>query len=242
MNTSTISKVGTVAFTVLILPACTSSPSVRDANDVSIRLYDEAEYQLIMHGGRQPRSGMNAGTGAVSLGAAAFADCASAAGEPVTAIFVGSFCAAVGAISGGFAGATVSAVESMDDPGEVPGTMGSGTPTIDVKQAWHTRLRQSLDDEARKRGKTVVSFPDGDTLHVVAGEFLWDVKSVDKIAMVTTVLVATGGDGKFSREQFTLYGPYLALDEWKAEGGKRVVSEVDAFAGRISNKVWEIVE
>ena len=242
MITSTISKVATAAIAVLILPACISSPSVRDASDVSIRLYDEAEYQLIMRGGQQPRSGTNAATGAVSLGAAAFADCASAAGEPVTAIFVGSFCAAVGAISGGIAGATVSAVESMDDPGEVPGTLGSGTPTIDVKQAWHTRLRQSLDDEARKRGKTVVGYPDGDTLHVVAGEFLWDAKSVNKIAMVTTVLVATGDDGKFARKQFTLYGPYLALDEWKAGGGKRVVSEGEAFAGRISKEVWKIVD
>lgn len=242
MKTSTISKAATVAITALILPACTTSPSVSDANHVSIRLYDEAEYQLIMHGGQNPRSGTNAGTGAMSLAAASFVDCASATGEPVTGIFVGSFCAVVGAIVGGIAGGTVSAVESMDDPDGVPGSMGSGTPTIDVKQAWHTRLRQSLDDEARQRGKTVVSFPEGNTLHVVAGEFLWDVKSVDKIAMVTTVLVATGDDGKFAREQFTLYGPYLALDEWQADGGKRVVSEVDAFAERISNEVWEIVE
>ena len=120
------------ATTLALLSGCAGSPSIRDAETVSVRLYDESEYQLIMRGGRRPNSEMNAGTGAVGLGTAAFVDCASATGEPITGLFVGSFCAAAGAIIGGIAGAGVSAVESMDDPGVVPGTSGATTPSRNI--------------------------------------------------------------------------------------------------------------
>ena len=226
-----------IAITVVCvahLAACSVTPSVRQVADISIRLYDEAEYQLILNGGKQPKHGMTAGAGAAKGMMTGFSECAVLS-DPVTSLFFGLLCGTVGAVAGGTTGAVLSADRDLERPGTVAG------PAISVQTAWHKKLQEALESAATERGKNIIPYPDGETLHVVAGEFVWDVKSRDEIAMITTVLVAVGDNGKFDRKQFTLTGPYLSLDEWEADSGARIRSEVNAFAQRISDRVWKIV-
>jgi hypothetical protein len=228
---------------MLLIAGCTTNPSLRNVADISVRLYDESEYHLILDGGRQPSRDLTMGSGAVEGMVTGFSDCAIFP-DPVASLFIGALCGTFGAVAGGALGAAVGGISGpapvIDSNPERPATTAG--PTISVQKAWHEKLHETLEQGAIGLGKNVVPYPEGQTLHVVAGEFLWDVRLQQEVAMSTSVLVAVGDNGKYDRKQFTLTGPYLSLDDWKADNGVRVRSEVDAFAERISDRVWGIVE
>jgi len=228
---------------MILVAGCTTGPSLRNAVEISVRLYDESEYHLILNDSRQVDRSLTMGSGAAAGLQAGFSDCAIF-GDPLTSLLIGTLCGTIGAVAGGGLGAAVGGIGGLE-PGVDRSPRRTGTtqgPTISVQDIWHEKLQETLEREAIGRGKNVVPYPDGRTLHVVAGEFLWDVRSQEEVAMTTTVLVAVGDNGKFDRRQFTLTGPYLSFDDWKADNGVRVRSEVDTFAERISDGVWDIVE
>ena len=223
---------------VLFFGGC-AGPSVRQTQEISIRLYDDADYQMIVGPAGRPKSGISAGSGAAHGAGVGFKDCSSAFADPFTKLFAGSLCGAVGAVVGAGVGAVISSGEGGNT---VATNSGLSVPNIEVKQAWHTKLQDQLETVGQQRGKVIVEYPDGVTVHVVVDEFRWDVKKDQTAAILGTLLVAVGENGDYSLKQVSLISPYLEIDEWLASGGQRVTTEVDGFGSRIAAKVWDIVD
>lgn len=222
-----------VCLAVIALAGCAGSPSVRDAETVSIRLYDHDDYDLNLINTNDP--GTTPGSLALQGAGAAAGDCISQ-GNVVGAILT-PFCAAMGAVVGGTVGAVVSRNLLPDEEADA---LEFATPITGPEL--QKDFQALLEEAGRARGKTIVSYPDGTTVHVVVENLEWHVATGNRVAIRGEFSVAVGADGDYDKKSFALSSGRFRVEEWTQDNGRRIEDELTRFATAVTGKVWEIVD
>ena len=139
---------------VSVSAGCAGSPSVRDAEAVSIRLYDHDDYDLNLINTNDP--GTTPGSMALQGAGAAAGDCISQ-GNVVGAVLA-PFCAVMGAAMGGAVGTVVSRNLLPDEEADA---LEFATPITGPEL--QKDFQALLEEAGRARGKTARTAPPGDS-------------------------------------------------------------------------------
>ena len=233
MKRSTTRAISCVCLVAVALAGCAGSPSVRGVEAVSIRLYDHDDYDLNLINTNDP--GTTPGSMALQGAGAAAGDCISQ-GNVVGAVLT-PFCAVMGAAMGGAVGAVVSRNLLPEDEADA---LEFATPITGPEL--QRDFQALLEEAGRARGKTIVSYPEGMTVHVVVENLEWHVATGNRVAMRGEFSVAVGADGDYEKKSFALTSGRFRVEEWTQDNGQRIEDELVSFASAATAKVWEIVD
>lgn len=224
--------------------ACTVSPTVRVHDSVSVQIYSGSDFYPDLEKGSLPARDDAPGETTVDVTSKLIQDCGSlVSGENAgLGAVLAPFCVLGGVAAGATAGAIAKGVDG--EPKKANVSLQSAIEeanSTDTADTWRAMLQASLEEAGRQQGKTVVPFPDGESVYVVVQDLHWAREGSMRWAIAGKFRVATRYGDRFATKNFTISGKDYGIDDWLADDGRLVVDEMQRFFDQVAGRVWTIV-
>lgn len=216
---------------------CAGSPSVRGVNEVSINILTDSDFYLDLQNEADPdtRPGKLAGEGA----AQGLQDC-SDVDHPLFTIAMAPLCVLVGATAGAATGAAVTAGTTVnEDKGDA---LKQHSNAINAREFWRDTLLSNLQAAGRDRGKHMVTYPEGEPIHVFLENFRWKITLGDTLSIIGKFTVAVRANDDFARTSFEVSSAGHDIDRWLEGGSALIEQELESFWKKASDRIWQAVD
>lgn len=229
--------VGLTASILALVVGCAAIPSVRGVDEVSINLLADSDFYLELE--NQSDADARPGKLAGELAVEGAKDCSDPS-NPTLSVFMAPFCALVGATAGAVSGAAITAATTVAEDKAV--ALRQESRAASAREHWRKTLLTNLESAGRNRGKRIVPYPEGETVHVYLEDLRWTITPGDSVSILGTFTLAVRAGDDFARKTFDVSSARHYIGRWLADGGALIPQELELFWRKASERIWEVVD